>query len=505
MEKCVPVSERKISLNIEDLPQLQPFASSPPRAKGKGSRPPRSSSSGGRSMDVLKAWRGGGIANPHPRAPRRGSPPPPGQGSWVAAKTQLNHSKSNLDSILPEDLNISWEFKQPVAREGKKLTLQVESSQVVPPPPVAAPPATRPTSPPSGAANPNKGLGATGKRPAGIGTENIKQEIVMAERGDNCVVLRVTLLAAGFVVGPNGASIHQIESVSGASIYSFNKPPDREVDRPTRQFHVAGARGVVQHAVDIICHAIQLYKDLAEGNHSNVTVKRLHKLDNVIFRYEPPPRSKVPFAAQVEYDVAELQVLQNTKGPKSLHGIREVREQLARRDEAMMRSNLPGPARQPKHQTRRTRRSVSAIQINLGEPDVQNHDQRTVQLIEDFDSILSISSSRSSKAGAEAHNLNVRAEQFMRTSVEKVPFSSRGGNSKRFDDFSAKISFTEKPAEVSLFPGRLPSRGAAGEQPRDAAAGARGPQRSFGDSSVWSAGWNQGGLYGIDSHLFRDI
>ena len=36
--------------------------------------------------------------------------------------------------------------------------------------------------------------------------------------------------------------------------------------RPTRQFHMEGSLSQVQHAVDIICHAIQLYKDLAEGN-----------------------------------------------------------------------------------------------------------------------------------------------------------------------------------------------------------------------------------------------
>ena len=38
------------------------------------------------------------------------------------------------------------------------------------------------------------------------------------------MVLRVTLLAAGFVVGPNGASIHQIEAVAGVNIRSFNLP-----------------------------------------------------------------------------------------------------------------------------------------------------------------------------------------------------------------------------------------------------------------------------------------
>ena len=233
-------------------------------------------------------------------------------------------------------------------------------------------------------------LCATGKRPQGIGTENVRQEIVTAERGDGSVVLRVTLLAAGFVVGPNGASIHQIEAITGASIYSFNRQKDWEVDRPTRQFHVEGGSDVVQHAVDVICHAIQLYKDLAEGNHANVTVKRLHKLDGVIFRYEPPPRSKVPFAAQVEYEAAKLAVLQSTRGPRSHHGIRDVRDQLARRDEGVMRSNLP-TGRQQRQVSRRGRRGSGRPEIQLGQPVIQDHDKVKRQLFDDFEGMLSLS------------------------------------------------------------------------------------------------------------------
>ena len=72
-------------------------------------------------------------------------------------------------------------------------------------------------------------LSATGKRPAGIGTENEDQEIVVLEKKEDCVVLPVTILAAGFVVGPNGASVHQIEAVTGATIYSHNRAKDPKV------------------------------------------------------------------------------------------------------------------------------------------------------------------------------------------------------------------------------------------------------------------------------------
>ena len=358
LHPSVPVSQKRISLNIDDLPPLEPY---PPLREEPPALPPRPLS-GGR--------RGVGFGT---------GPPASSQGSWLAAKQQRRQQGGpaagggSPTRLLPDDLNISWEYTQPSSGaeggSGGKVTLQVESSQ---------------------ATLCGCQLCATGKRPQGIGTENVRQEIVTAERGDGSVVLRVTLLAAGFVVGPNGSSIHQIEAITGASIYSFNRQKDWEVDRPTRQFHVEGGSGVVQHAVDVICHAIQLYKDLAEGNHANVTVKRLHKLDGVIFRYEPPPRSKVPFAAQVEYEAAELAVLQSTRGPRSLHGIRDVRDQLARRDEGVMRSNLP-TGRQQRQVSRRGRRGSGRPEIQLGQPVIQDHDKVKRQLFDDFEGMLSLS------------------------------------------------------------------------------------------------------------------
>ena len=259
--ECIPVSQRKISLNIDDLPDLQPYSRVSSKAYERYDR----------TEDI---FRGGRLSSHKPDRER----------SWIA-------DKSSSANNLPDDLNVSWEY-QPLNRDGKgKMSLQIESHHQSSSSAVGYASGGKVSPPPQQV--PLLGLGATGKRPAGIGTENVKQEIVMAERGENSVVLRVTLLAAGFVVGPNGASIHQIEAVSGAKVYSFNRSEDREVERPTRQFHIEGPPTVVQHAVDIICHAIQLYKDLAEGNHSGMTVKRLHKLDKVVFRYEPPqgPRS----------------------------------------------------------------------------------------------------------------------------------------------------------------------------------------------------------------------
>ena len=154
------------------------------------------------------------------------------------------------------------------------------------------------------------------------------------------MVLRVTLLAAGFVVGPNGASIHQIEAVAGVNIRTFNLPKDAVVRRATRKFHIDGAGPQVQAAVDIIHSAVQLYKFLAEGACEGKKVKRMHLLRGVLFRYEPPPRLRVPYAAQVEYSAEEVPLVRQQRSYKTTAAISQVRSRLAQRDEAMMRARL---------------------------------------------------------------------------------------------------------------------------------------------------------------------
>ena len=465
---CIPVSEGKISLNISDLPDWQPYSNVDTGAfnsKFLGESANKQSE---------KLYRS------HKRGNRS-------QDSWITSNaSQKTPSKpaSVLGSLLPDDLNISWEFQQPINRDVKgKLSVQIEAAQTSKTThPNSKYEKVEETSSFEKARDNSKmlSLGATGKRPAGIGTEDVQQEIVTAEKGENSVLLRVTLLAAGFVVGPNGASIHQIEAVTGAHVYSFNRSKDKEVVRPTRQFHIEGPPHVIQHAVDIICHAIQLYKDLAEGNHRGMTVKRLHKLDNVLFRYEPPPRSKVPFAAQVEYDAAELRILQSTKRSRSIQAIRGIREQLARRDEALMRSNLPVPAQTNNRFPRARKSGSSCHQVELGEPDIQDHDILHRQLIDDFDQIVSIS--RRSSSRSKSSQLNLRASQVVR-SVEKVPFGNKFEQAHR-SNLVTKLSIGDD--SMKKFP---PNYMKEAEN-----------VHSF--KQTWRSGsdrWNQNGLYGIDS------
>ncbi len=502
---CIPVSEQKISLNVSDLADWEPYSSTVETRVYNETSDSASFHSHSHSR-VSETRRGLPFAAAGMKKGGDSTLFEPQQGSWIRAKAKGDSGGAapkppRLDSLLPEDLNISWEF-QPL--EGKsKVSVQIESQSTKKKvgllPPVRF---DKPSLPFNDSTNeqdpPGDNLGATGKRPNGIGTENVQQEIVSAERSAKGVVLRVTLLAAGFVVGPNGASIHQIEAVTGARVYSFNRRQDRQVIRPTRQFHIEGSPGQVQHAVDVICHAIQLYKDLAEGNHQNVTVKRLHKLDGVLFRYEPPPRSKVPFAAQVGYDAAELRAMQSTRGSRSIHAIKEVREQLARRDEALMRANLPAPARASSRVARGRRKP--SVQIELGEPDIQNHDVMHRQLIDDFDTMVSISRTQSLKREQAApRGLELRPHQPAGASRS---IASEGPASRARQDHWGDGGGGNGGGGGGHQPGELDAfsflGGHAGGYYQDYFR--RGDDGGAFRSSPGA--WNQGGLYGIDS-FFR--
>merc|ERR1711937_1104852 len=326
-------------------------------------------------------------------------------------------------------------------------------------------------------------LSSTGKRPAGIGTEIKKQGVIDVNTTNKGVSLRVTLLAAGYVIGPNGASIHQIENISKAEIYSYNRSGDAKVARPSRQFHIEGPREAVNLAAHTICHAIAHYKSLAEGHHQGMVVKRLHKINGVLFRYEPPPRSKVPSAAQVEYDEAELRILRSMTGPNSLKALTRVRKQLARRDEAHMRANLEPPV------TKNILiiRGKSNPESDLGEPDCQDNNIKQKLLIDMYDDlswILSMSPKKRSSI------LNERFHEMVNSSRK----SSLDGKSD--EDCQANVrtegSVTQQGNARLGYPGNSleDDKGSASTKQ------AKAPQEN--QPEKWR---KKGGLHGVDFFL----
>jgi len=140
----------------------------------------------------------------------------------------------------------------------------------------------------------------TGPRKPGQGCEEAHQAIMVAEASAtfHTVSLRITLLAAGFIIGPIGGCVREISRLSGASIRSRTVQADSLCHRDCREFIIEGSTDdAVAHAMSIIIDAVNRYKTLCEGKCAGQVVPRSQHVAGVEFFYQPPPRSVVPFAA----------------------------------------------------------------------------------------------------------------------------------------------------------------------------------------------------------------
>ena len=177
------------------------------------------------------------------------------------------------------------------------------------------------------------GVGPSGPRQAGEGVAEEEQRVVDAEwlqereppGGLPAAQLRVTLLAAGFVIGASGASVRELSQKTRTRIQSWTEKPTttrakyesgggsgndrnrRGVSRnqettekgkrndvptnPTRVFRVRGAPADVSLAAEIIREAVALYNALCEGKRRGEFVRRAQRVRDVDFSYQPPPKT----------------------------------------------------------------------------------------------------------------------------------------------------------------------------------------------------------------------
>ncbi|KAG1671631.1 hypothetical protein FOA52_006862 [Chlamydomonas sp. UWO 241] len=143
-----------------------------------------------------------------------------------------------------------------------------------------------------------KWLQPSGPRRQGMGVEKAEQGIISAEQQPTgSVLLRVTLLASGFIIGPGGVSIRDIIRVSGCDISSRN---ETHGCRPCRVFVMEGNDGSIAEALCIVSAALDRYKELCEGMLKGQAVGGLQRVCGVDFSYQPPPKGIVPFAAALE-------------------------------------------------------------------------------------------------------------------------------------------------------------------------------------------------------------
>ena len=138
-----------------------------------------------------------------------------------------------------------------------------------------------------------------GPRKPGQGCEEVSQAIMLAEvTPTGGVRLRITLLAAGFIIGPIGGCIREIARITGAEIRSRTVQSDSRCPRDCREFTIEGPSDAsVAHAMSFMMDAVKRYKSLCEGNCAGQVVSRSQHVAGVEFFYQPPPRSVVPLAA----------------------------------------------------------------------------------------------------------------------------------------------------------------------------------------------------------------
>ena len=133
------------------------------------------------------------------------------------------------------------------------------------------------------------------------------------------------MLAAGFVIGPDGRSIQSIASCTGVLISSKTIHASVSYPRDCREFCFKGRLDQVVAAVAIVEEAVQHYKFLTEGPCCGLSVERIQKVSGIDFVYHPPPRSAAPEAARLRNPSKKVEkektpVPSNEAQPTSLDG-----------------------------------------------------------------------------------------------------------------------------------------------------------------------------------------
>jgi len=187
--------------------------------------------------------------------------------------------------------------------------------------------------------------------------------------------IRATIRAMYFLEGPNEASLDKIEAESGAEIFTCIRQPDDEVPGLTKHFHLEGSQEQVQRAGDMICNAINLYRDLVEGGYQGQSVPRMHKLDDIMYRYTPPPRA-AGRAARVDPSPAELEITPSIFPSKKerQERLRRIAEELLEHDEGLIRSNVLASAAALGQAENLPKSGKEAWRFHLGETVVFDHD-----------------------------------------------------------------------------------------------------------------------------------
>jgi hypothetical protein len=127
-----------------------------------------------------------------------------------------------------------------------------------------------------------------------------QEEILDIVQDDHAasIRLRMTLIAAGFVLGPRGSAIRSIQDACKVSIRSWENDA-----KSSRTFVIIGTPCSTQLALGIIKEAVAWYNCLVDGRLKGRVVPRTQRIHGIEFVYVPPPVQKMPGRALVYDDV----------------------------------------------------------------------------------------------------------------------------------------------------------------------------------------------------------
>eukprot|EP01024_Parvocaulis_polyphysoides_P073952 TRINITY_DN953_c1_g1_i2.p1 TRINITY_DN953_c1_g1~~TRINITY_DN953_c1_g1_i2.p1 ORF type:complete len:422 (-),score=8.54 TRINITY_DN953_c1_g1_i2:73-1338(-) len=140
-----------------------------------------------------------------------------------------------------------------------------------------------------------------GRREGEVGVSEGAQRILsctVTNKECRAIMLQITYLAAGFIVGYKGDSIKQIWSKTGASIRSTLMENKEEGESTTRLFHISGSCFQILRTLKIFQAAVNRYKDLVDGQKADIIVDSKQVIQGIVFQYCPPPIDASPHAAR---------------------------------------------------------------------------------------------------------------------------------------------------------------------------------------------------------------
>eukprot|EP01025_Chloroclados_australasicus_P013928 TRINITY_DN16526_c0_g1_i3.p4 TRINITY_DN16526_c0_g1~~TRINITY_DN16526_c0_g1_i3.p4 ORF type:complete len:365 (-),score=24.75 TRINITY_DN16526_c0_g1_i3:3310-4404(-) len=144
----------------------------------------------------------------------------------------------------------------------------------------------------------------SGARGSEQGVSDERQGILSAQLSKDgfCVVLKITMLAAGFVVGPHGSTIRTVCELNGSKSISWCQTyGDGQLEHPLdiRVCLIKGPAPAIYRTIQIIRAAVQRYQDLVLGKCDEKVVRAEQIIEGITFVYKPPPSKAMPESARI--------------------------------------------------------------------------------------------------------------------------------------------------------------------------------------------------------------